>query len=46
MAAIADEPELGWGSSMRAAVQMALLSLGPDAVRELIRSCHADAANG
>jgi len=39
VAAIAGEPELGWGSSMRAAVQMALSSLGPEAVRELIRSC-------
>ena len=39
VATIADEPELGWGSSMRAAVQMALLSFGPDAVRELTRCC-------
>ncbi len=45
VAAIAGEPELGWGSGMRAAMQMALSSLGPDAVRKLIRSCHADAAD-
>lgn len=39
VATIADEPELGWGLSMRAATQMALSSLGPDAVRKLMRTC-------
>lgn len=41
VAIIAGEPELGWGPSMRAAMEMALSSLGPDAVCDLIRSCHA-----
>ncbi len=41
VATIAGEPELGWGSNMRAAMQMALSSLGPDAVRRLIGSCQA-----
>ncbi len=39
VAAVAGDSELGWGLSMRAAVRMALLSLGPDAVRKLMRTC-------
>ena len=46
VASIAGDPELGWGPTTRAAMQMALSSLGPDAVRKLIRSCHADTPNG
>jgi hypothetical protein len=33
VAAIAGEPELGWGFSVGAAMQMALSSLGPEAVQ-------------
>lgn len=35
VAAIAGEPELGWGTSARAALRMALSSLGPAAVQAL-----------
>lgn len=37
VAAIAGDPDLGLGYSIRAAVRMALSSLGPHAVRKLIR---------
>lgn len=37
VAAIAGDPELGWGSSMRAAVRMALSDLGTEAVCKLMR---------
>lgn len=40
VAIIAGEPELGWGSSTRAAMQMALTSLGPEAAHSLMHPSH------
>ena len=37
VASIAGDLELGWGRSIGAAVSTALSSLGPDAVRDLLR---------
>jgi hypothetical protein len=37
VASIAGDLELGWGRTIGAAVRTALSSLGPDAVRDLLR---------